>query len=146
MSRRKEADEVLGAPRCGGTSYLSRPANPLPDAEVHQDPGDGQRYRQRHSNLAWFFQAVGQLMHVAPANQSKQQRDYYPQRERRRPTYLGDACGALKLGLRSQSKSKTINIVLPKLHHCAGEIGSVHNGVVCVTLLCVPRIVARAPR
>lgn len=47
-----------------------------------------------------------------------------------------------KARLCSQSKSKTINIVLPKLHHCAGEIGSVHNGVVCVTLLCIPGIVA----
>lgn len=42
----------------------------------------------------------------------------------------------------SQSKRKTINIVLPKLHHGTGEIGGVPDGVVCVTLLCVPRVVA----
>lgn len=57
-------------------SYLPCPANPLPDTEVHEDPRDGQRYRQRHSDLAWFLQAVGHFMHVAPASQSKQQDDY----------------------------------------------------------------------
>lgn len=45
----------------------------------------------------------------------------------------------------SQSKSETINIVLPKLHHCTGEVRSVRNGVVCVTLVCIPWVVARAP-
>lgn len=94
------------APGCGGTSYLARPANPLPDTEVHQDPGDGQRDGQRRSDLAWFFQAVGQLMHVAPASQSEQQQDYYPPRERRRLPYLWDACRALKLGSALKARVK----------------------------------------
>lgn len=55
------------------TSYLPCPANPFPDTEVHKDPGDGQRDRQWHSKLAWFFQAIGHFMHVAPASQSEQQ-------------------------------------------------------------------------
>lgn len=86
-----QAEQVLNGPSCGEASYLPCPANPFPDAEVDQDPGDGQRYCQWHSELAWFFQAVGQLMHVAPASQSEQQRDCYPQRERRRLTYLRNA-------------------------------------------------------
>lgn len=55
------------------TSYLPCPANPFPDTEVHKNPGDGQRDRQWHSKLAWFFQAIGHFMHVAPASQSEQQ-------------------------------------------------------------------------
>lgn len=58
-------------------SYLPCPANPFPDTEVHKDPGDGQRYRQVHSNLAWCFQAIGHVVHVAPISQSEQQWDYY---------------------------------------------------------------------
>lgn len=42
-------------------------------------------------------------------------------------------------------QEKAINILLPKLHHCTGEIGGVCNGVVCVTFLCVPWIVTWAP-
>lgn len=49
---------------------------------------------------------------------------------------------ALKLGFVLGSKRKTINIVLPKLHHGTGEIRGVPNGVVGVTLLCVPWVVA----
>lgn len=59
------------------TSYLPCPANPFPDTEVHKDPCDGQRYCQWHSDLAWFFQALGHFMHVAPASQSQQQQDHY---------------------------------------------------------------------
>ncbi len=55
------------------TSYLPCPANPFPDTEVHKDPGDGQCYCQWHSKLAWFFQAIGHFMHVAPISQSEQQ-------------------------------------------------------------------------
>lgn len=42
-------------------------------------------------------------------------------------------------------QEKAVNILLPKLHHCAGEIGGIYNGVVCVTFLCVPWIVTGAP-
>lgn len=52
-------------------SYLPCPANPFPDTEVHKDPGNGQCYCQWHSNLAWFFQAIGHFMHVAPIIQSE---------------------------------------------------------------------------
>lgn len=64
-------------PQVWQMSYLPCPANPFPDTEVHKDPGDGQCYCQWHSNLAWFFQAIGHFMHVAPVSQSKQQQDYY---------------------------------------------------------------------
>lgn len=53
---------------------------------------------------------------------------------------------ALKLSFALGEKRKTVNIVLPKLHHGTGEVGGVPNGVVCVALLCIPRVVARAPR
>lgn len=130
----------------GGASYLPCPANSFPDAEVDQDPGDGQRDGQGHPELAWFFQAVGQLMHVAPASGSEQQRDYYPQRGRGAGWRISGMHAGFKAQLCSQSKRKTINIVLPKLHHGTGEIRGVPNGVVCVTLLCIPWVVARAPR
>lgn len=56
-------------------SYLPRPANPFPNTEVDEDPGDGQSYCQWHSDLAWFFQAVGHLMHVEPLSQSSNDRE-----------------------------------------------------------------------
>lgn len=42
-------------------------------------------------------------------------------------------------------QEKAVNILLPKLHHCTGEIGGVCDWVVCITFLCVPWIVTRAP-
>lgn len=36
-------------------------------------------------------------------------------------------------------------VLLPELHHCTGEVGGVCDGVVCVTFICVPGIVTRAP-
>lgn len=59
-----------GGEELSNTSYLPGPANPFPDTEVDEDPGDGQCYCQRHSKLAWFFQAIGHFMHVAPESQS----------------------------------------------------------------------------
>ena len=44
-----------------------------------------------------------------------------------------------------ESKRKQVNILLPKLHHCTGEIGGICNGVVCVTFVCVPCVVTWAP-
>lgn len=40
-----------------------------------------------------------------------------------------------------EKQGRTVNILLPKLHHSTGEIGGICNAVVCVTFLCVPWIV-----
>lgn len=48
------------------TSYLSSPANTLPDTEIHKDPGDGQGDGQRPADLTRLIQPVRHLMHVTP--------------------------------------------------------------------------------
>lgn len=45
----------------------------------------------------------------------------------------------------SAALRKPVDILLPKLHHCTGEVGVVYDGVVCVAFLRVPWVVARAP-
>jgi hypothetical protein len=51
--------------------YLSSPADPLPDAEVDQDPGDGQGDGQWPADLAWLIQSICHLVHVAPGGTKK---------------------------------------------------------------------------
>lgn len=41
----------------------------------------------------------------------------------------------------SSAVEKAVNILLPKLHHCTGEVAGIYNGVVCITLVCIPWIV-----
>lgn len=90
----------LWIPKSGKLSYLPCPANPLPDTKVHKDPGDGQCYCQRHSNLAWFFQAIGHFMHVAPVkSEQATRRLLYTQGNKHAAEeavmYHGDACRIL---------------------------------------------------
>ena len=49
----------------------------------------------------------------------------------------------------SWSESESIqrdNLLLPELHHCAGQIGGVYDAVVGVASICVPRVATAAPR
>lgn len=55
--------------------------------------------------------------------------------------YVSPACMQDTVKPRPRSE-KAVDILLPKLHHCTGEVGVVYDGVVCVAFLCVPWIVA----
>ena len=56
--------------------YLSGPADTFPDTEVDQNPGYGQRYRKRYSNLTWLVQPISHLMHITSTRQ-QQGLDYH---------------------------------------------------------------------
>lgn len=56
------------------TSYLSSPANTLPDTEIHKDPGDGQGDGQRPADLTWLIQPICHLMHVAPGRTQREEK------------------------------------------------------------------------
>ena len=51
--------------------YLSSPTNTLPDAEIHEHPGNGQCDGQRPADLSWLVQSICHLVHVAPGDRGQ---------------------------------------------------------------------------
>lgn len=85
-------------------------------------------------------------MHVSPASQSQQKtRLLFTQGNKHAAEEEYISQGSMQDSLKLCYVLKAINILLPKLHHCTGEICSIYNGVVCITFLCIPLIVTRAP-
>lgn len=105
-------------------SYLPCPANPFPDTEVHKHPGDGQCYCQWHSNLAWFFQAIGHFMYIAPTRSERStMRPLYTQKkismQQRSLLYVSLGCkqGTLKLCCcEAKQSSQYLTPKTPQLH------------------------------
>lgn len=48
-------------------TYFACPADPLPDAEIDEDPCNGKRDSQRDPDLPRFLQAISHLVHVTSA-------------------------------------------------------------------------------